>query len=471
MTLNNGSITYLANSNYNGADSFTYTISDGQGGLSQATVNLVVAAVNDGPVAVGDALNAIEDTPLVISAASLLANDTDIDGNTLTVQSVTNGANGTVTLNNGSITYLANSNYNGADSFSYTISDGQGGLSQATVNLTVGAVNDAPIAMNDNFQTNADQLLTGNLFNDNGNGIDSDIDSNFTVTKINGVNYTPDIPLTLASGAILTVNANGGFNYQINSGNVPTFTGNANTDFASLSNAITFTDSFGFEDVALPPGWTLGASGWDMNKIHLVYDPVNDTLYVGIDTFGIFGDADGNGNPGSTSAQLAARGGVDLPNLTGSEQFTMMFDVNPLNGFNADFVAGVSSSSSSSIATFNLYQGASGPLDNLAYGPVVAGGLVSLHANPSAANPDLEFSISNFTQTLGINASDGFNFNIYAGSASDSGIGDDTLVPLGQSVHVSLVNDVTDSFTYTIDDGNGGVDTATVHIDIFGLAA
>src|SRR2546422_7412901 len=80
-----GTITYTPALNYNGPDSFNYTISDGHGGTATATVDVTVTAVNDAPSAVDDAATTAEDTPATIAA---LADDTDLDGDTLTLSSV-----------------------------------------------------------------------------------------------------------------------------------------------------------------------------------------------------------------------------------------------------------------------------------------------------------------------------------------------------------------------------------------------
>ncbi|MDH5210669.1 MAG: tandem-95 repeat protein, partial [Betaproteobacteria bacterium] len=138
--------TYTPNQDFNGADSFSYTVTDGAGGTDTATVTLSVGADNDAPVAGDDAFSTAEDVARLITAAELLANDTDVDGDTLTIASFTQAAHGTVVDHlDGTYTYTPNQDFNGADSFSYTVTDGAGGTDTATVTLSVGADNDAPV--------------------------------------------------------------------------------------------------------------------------------------------------------------------------------------------------------------------------------------------------------------------------------------------------------------------------------------
>src|SRR5262245_61623286 len=141
-----------------GSDAFTYTVSDGAGGSDTATVNVNVASVQDTPSANDDAATVAEDSGP--NAINVLANDSDVDGDTLTVASVTQAAHGSVVNNGSSVSYTPAPNYFGPDSFSYTVSDGQGGVDTATVNITVTSVNDAPVANDDVYSVNFNTPLT-----------------------------------------------------------------------------------------------------------------------------------------------------------------------------------------------------------------------------------------------------------------------------------------------------------------------
>ena len=101
-------------------------------------------------MAINDSYSTNEDTPLNVTAPGVLANDTDADGNTLTVAAprpASGPSHGTLTLNaNGSFSYTPAANYNGPDSFTYNANDGTvNSASAATVSITVNAVNDAPL--------------------------------------------------------------------------------------------------------------------------------------------------------------------------------------------------------------------------------------------------------------------------------------------------------------------------------------
>jgi hypothetical protein len=118
------------------------------------TFDIVVASVNDGPTARDDAVDVTEDQANATSVA-VLADDTDPDGDVLEVSAVTDGAKGVVTIVSGNhlVSYKPNANAFGADSFTYTVSDGNGGTDTATVAVTIAAVNDPPGAVDDGDPT------------------------------------------------------------------------------------------------------------------------------------------------------------------------------------------------------------------------------------------------------------------------------------------------------------------------------
>lgn len=130
-------ITYTPNADYSGTDTFTYTVSDGKGGTDTSTTAITVTPVNDAPVAAADTAATTEGTGVTIS---VLGNDSDADGDALTVVAVTQGADGTVAINgDNTVIYNPNLGFSGADSFTYTITDGTGGFGTATVTVAVAA--------------------------------------------------------------------------------------------------------------------------------------------------------------------------------------------------------------------------------------------------------------------------------------------------------------------------------------------
>jgi hypothetical protein len=142
-----GTVTYTPNVGFSGIDSFAYIITDGVES-DQATVTVTVVAATGPPDAVDDAPSTAQDTPVAIN---VLANDTDPDGDSLTVTDVTQPVNGSVVNNNdGTVTYTPNTGFFGSDSFTYTITDGFES-DQATVTVTVTPLDVAPVAVDDSL--------------------------------------------------------------------------------------------------------------------------------------------------------------------------------------------------------------------------------------------------------------------------------------------------------------------------------
>ena len=137
--VNNGtSVSYTPAANFFGSDSFTYSISDGNGGSDTATVNVTVSNVNDPPVATGNSYTINQDTVLSVAAPGVLGDDSDIDGDALTATLVSGPSHGTVTLGaDGSFTYTPAPHFAGSDSFTYHAFDGTANSNTATVSITV----------------------------------------------------------------------------------------------------------------------------------------------------------------------------------------------------------------------------------------------------------------------------------------------------------------------------------------------
>jgi len=164
VSLINGTVTFTPIANYNGPASFTYTVSDGNGGTSTATVNLSISPVNDRPDAVNDSIVVTAAGKVTIDPATLLANDQDVDGDKLTITSVQCATHGTVALVNGKVVFTPDAGYSGPATFTYTISDGKGGCGNAssdtaTVCLTIPKDNTAPDAVNDSVTGQEDHAF------------------------------------------------------------------------------------------------------------------------------------------------------------------------------------------------------------------------------------------------------------------------------------------------------------------------
>jgi VCBS repeat-containing protein len=134
-----GSFTYTPNSNFNSNDSFTYIVTNGTYSSNNATVTLSVNPVNDAPIAQNNTATTSENTSVIIP---VLNNDSDIDGNSFTINSITQGVNGTVTTNGTTITYTPKLSFHGTDSFNYTISDGMITSNSAIVTVLVTSISD-----------------------------------------------------------------------------------------------------------------------------------------------------------------------------------------------------------------------------------------------------------------------------------------------------------------------------------------
>ncbi|MFC1793245.1 Ig-like domain-containing protein [Planctomycetota bacterium] len=136
-------LTYTPDPNFSWLDSFTFRVSDGKADSVPATVMISVVPVNDPPTAKDDKIVTQEDTPATID---VLANDTEVDNELITISEITDGKGGLVTKNNdGTLTYTPNKDFSGTDTFTYTVTDREGEKDTATVRVVVGTANDPPV--------------------------------------------------------------------------------------------------------------------------------------------------------------------------------------------------------------------------------------------------------------------------------------------------------------------------------------
>lgn len=189
-----------------GFDVFTYSITDGSHVSNYAPVNVTIQHYARNPVAEDDAFTAVEDTPLTIAPADLLANDYDPEGEPLNVHVSSNfgPAHGTVTgPNDGPYVYTPNPNYVGTDSFLYGAYSGFR-EDAATVTITITPTNDPPEALDDAFTTPQGTLLSiaapGVIANDvdpDGDALTVELTGNPSHGSLNlaadgSLSYTPD---------------------------------------------------------------------------------------------------------------------------------------------------------------------------------------------------------------------------------------------------------------------------------------
>lgn len=201
IEVSDGVFEYIPNPNFNGNDRFSYTLTDENGNQTTAVVRVTVTSVNDDPVAVDDFY--VSDGESLIM--DVLVNDTDPDGDTLSIYDYGLPEHGFVELNpndNTILIYTPEPGFVGEDSFTYTVSDGNGGFDTATVHVDVSDGNDDrdDIAENDNVTTDEDTVITIKVLDNDNAGLVSnfsiEVDNPIYGTAIlntdNTITYTPE---------------------------------------------------------------------------------------------------------------------------------------------------------------------------------------------------------------------------------------------------------------------------------------
>ncbi|MEZ8747905.1 Ig-like domain-containing protein, partial [Vibrio splendidus] len=201
----NGDWIYTPNENYNGNDSFTVVVSDGQGGTDTITVNIGVTPVNDLPVGEDVSVTTDEDTPV---SGSLTA--TDADNDQLTFSKGTEPENGSVVVDeNGNWTYTPDENYNGSDSFTVVVDDGEGGTDTITVDVGVSPIDDPVDAVNDSVTVLEDGSVALSLLAN-----DSAPDGGLEITSINGVALTGSAQTISVDNGSVVIAADGTMTFE-----------------------------------------------------------------------------------------------------------------------------------------------------------------------------------------------------------------------------------------------------------------
>ena len=439
-------IVYTPDADFNGTDSFTYTISDGRGGSATGTVDVTVTPEPDAPNAVNDSATAGVGTPVVIP---VLANDNDPDGDTLQVIAVTQGTDGAVTINpDNTVSYTSGVGFTGTDSFTYTIDDGNGGTAQATATITVTDGSNVFGAISDDFA-------------------DPSLDPVWNFSGITG-------------SAQLGTSATDGFLSIISPAGVPVSASDSLTTPRVLQAASNtdFQVSAGF---LTEPSQTFSEHG-----LLVVEDDQNfirfDIAFTSNSNLRVIVGVTDNGNtsfelfqgisPGSVTDFRITRTGDDFVFETSSDG-TNWTQVHTTNHVMTVSQVGVFAGSAEKNGVVPGYTAQIDYFENSAVPIVNEDGSIGGNADPvaldDALTTDLDVALSvdvaadllaNDTDPEGDPLSlDSFN------SPANGTLIDNADGTLTYNPDAGFIG--TDTFTYTVSDGNGGTDTATATITVF----
>jgi VCBS repeat-containing protein len=518
-----GTFTYDPNGQFeslgsgdNTTDSFTYTTEDDGGAVSSsATVTVQVNGVNDAPSIAGDqSLSTSEGTGVTLAGADLDAVDPDDAASALTYTIDTDVQNGQIVntststqldqsdtftqanINSGDIEYRHDGSETTADAFDFTVTDGNGGSASGTFDVSVSPQNDAPVATADDFTggsgTDEDTPLSvstragGVLPNDTD---PDDSNANLSVAGVEGGSGNTGSPVTLASGATVSVGSDGTFTYD------------PNGQFESLGSGDNTTDSFTYttadDDGAVSSSATVTVQVNGVNDAPVFTNPgtfpasatfaENSTgSIVDVDANG----GDGGGTDGSITYTL---GGADGGRFSIDADGQLTFDSPPdfeaptdsddNNDYVVEVIADDGESSNNTttgtitvtvtdaneapVANADDFTGGSGTDEEA---PLSISdrstGLLPNDTDPDDSNADLSVA-----GVEGGSGNTGSPVTLTSGATVSVGSdGTFTYAPNGQFESLGSGDNTTDSFTYTTEDDGGAVSSsATVTVQVNGV--
>jgi VCBS repeat-containing protein len=466
-------VVYTPDMNINGTDMFSFQASDntakgvGSGTDSNiATITITVTPIQDPPNAVDDTAMTVEGSPVTIN---VLMNDSDPDpGDMISVFSSTDGSFGTTSINpDDTITFTPNMNGNGGDSFLYTIQDTAGNMDSASVEVNVQAVNDPPDAMDDAIAVieggTADMVVGGGDLLDN----DFDLDGMSLVVSAT--------PVAGPFHGSLTLNPDGTFLYT-----------HDGTEGA--------TDEFTYEvcDDGFPPPATCTTalviiSVTQINDLPMAVDDLymaSEDAILSVTAPGLLAN-DVDDDPAAmlmvTAGDAAsASGAVVTWAADGSFNYnpTAVAGIQALasgemivDTFSYTISDGTGVSSATAFVTVKGVNDAPIAIDDLfaiTQQQTLMGDVLS--DNGGGADSDVDA-----TDILAVSAVNGSGMNVGTAFALPSGAtltqqanGSFSYDPNTQFISLGVHDSATDSYTYTISDGNTGTDTANVVIAVSG---
>jgi VCBS repeat-containing protein len=476
-----GTFNYTPNENFHGTDEFSYTVSDaaspwhthglfgvlfGGGHTDKTTVSITVTSVDDAPDAVDDVAGTVSEDSTTGLTYNVLNNDTDPDGDTLTITAVTNTppTYGTVSYTGSSVTYTpspTNTTVQGldvtetlTDTFTYDISDGNGGTDTATVTVTITGANDAPVGVADDAGNVGAHSTTGVTYNviTNDTDVDGETLSVGSITQgqqgtvINNgdgtLTYTPDATNYLVQELDDVEILYDTFTYTVTDGTATSGPVDVTVTITGANDApVGMADDFGNVGEDSTTGVTYNVLTNDTDVDH-------ETLWVGSITQGQHGTVTDIGDGTLTYIPNA-----NDPLVQGLQTGQTLDDIFTYTVFDGDAttgpvtvtvtITGANDAPTAANDSFSTNEDSTGVTRTLPTGSDVDGETLTyaIVANPTHG------TISNFNSVTGAYT--------FTPNGAQQGL-DDGEVQL-------------DSFDYRVNDGTANSNTATVTLSIVGL--